>query len=81
MNLEQEVGKQIGIGFTYPEILENLKDKSFAEADIEAAYTKMVKEVPSGNESEGWNFKTILSVVVVIIAIIRIIMRLSRNSY
>jgi hypothetical protein len=75
--LEEEVGNQISIGFSYPEIIENLKEKSYSKAEIEAAYKKMVREVPSGNESSGLNFKTIFRIILVIAVIVRIIMRLA----
>lgn len=77
MTLNDKVSRQIAAGFSPEEVLDNLKDEPYSRQEILAAYQRMAPTVPQSGSS-GINWRTVLSIVIALFALIRIIIRLSR---
>ncbi len=81
MDINEEVKKQINLGFSAAEIKENLKSQNFEEADITAAMNRFKNKIvnPQAANSGGKSKMSVWSIIFIVLIIIRIIMRLAKD--
>lgn len=81
MLLSEDVVRQIEAGFSYQEIETNLISKGFEKNLIKKEYDEAIKIFGPSNEAAGGSkvtIWTVLSIIATIIAVIRIIYRLTQ---